>query len=362
MPNLINQGNSKGISLVASHKNKQILSLAKYPPSSLVQLFSPDDWEGFIEDCCRVNIGEGKKYKFVQKIGGAGDAGRDIEARFIDLLEDNQWDLYQAKQYGVAIGESILYPELAKMMYHIGCGTYPEPRNYYICAPKNTTPTLHDLIANPMKLKERFLDSWKSGKKGIDTKKFPFIAPTSSVALAFDYSKIREFPVKDLIDLHSKNLIAHEALFGVEHSRGENPPTPQLPTKNELVYVNQLIKVYSEHSGNSLTVEDALQSDIYNEHFGGCRGEFYSAEGLKRFSRDVLPGEFDNLQESVLKGIKRISSSPLHKGSMEKLEAVLDAASKLQISDNPLSKRLLPADLPGTCHQLVNEEKLKWVK
>ena len=347
---------------MVSRKNKHNISLAKYPPSSLVQLLSSDDWELFIEDCCRVNMGEGKKYKSVQKIGGAGDAGRDIEARFTITLEKNQWDLYQAKKYVTPIGEATLYPELAKVMYHIGCGTYPEPKTYYVCAPKNTTPTLHDLIANPTKLKERFLDGWKSGKKGIDIKKFPFSGTTSSVALSFDYSKIKEYLVKDLIDLHSLNSTAHETLFGVEHSRGKNPPTPQVPTTSELVYVNQLLKVYSEHSGSSLALDDVIKSVIYKDHLGGCRGEFYSAEGLKRFSRDVLPGEFENLQASVLSGIKRISSSPIHKNSMERLEAVLDAASKLQISDNPLSRRLLPADLPGTCHQLVNEEKLKWVK
>lgn len=349
---------------MVSRKKELKMSIARYPPSSLVQLLSPEEWEGFIEDCCRVNMGEGKKYKFVQKLGGAGDAGRDIEARFTIALEKNQWDLYQAKRYGSAIGESILYPELAKVMYHIGCGTYPEPRTYYVCAPKNTTPTLHDLIANPDKLKEKFLGSWRSEKKskGIDIKKFPFSGSTSKIALSFDYSKIKECLVKDLIDLHSQDLSAHETLFGVEHSRGENPPTPQLPTTNELVYVNQLLKVYSEHSGNSLTLDDVIKSAIYKDHLGGCRGEFYSAEGLKRFSRDILPGEFESLQESVLSGIKRISSSPIHKNSMEKLEAVLDTASNLQISDNPLSRRLLPADLPGTCHQLVNEEKLKWVK
>ncbi|NLC99325.1 MAG: hypothetical protein GX673_00950 [Gammaproteobacteria bacterium] len=347
---------------MVSHKKKQKLSVEKYPPSSLVQLFSADEWEGFIEDCCRVNMGEGKKYSFVQKLGGAGDAGRDIEARYMDSLIENQWDLYQAKQYSSAIGESTLYPELAKMMYHIGLGTYPAPKKYYICAPKNTTPTLHDLIASPDSLKKEFLDAWKLGKKGIDIKKFPFIDKTSVIALSFDYSKIKEYSVKDLISLHSKNLIAHEILFGIEHSRGENPKTPHLPTEDEQVYINQLVKVYCEHSGSHLVLDDALHSDIYKEHLGGCRGEFYSAEGLKRFSRDVLPGEFDKLQTAVFNGIRRITSSPLHQNSMEKLEAVLDAASKLQISDNPLSRRLLPADLPGTCHQLVNEERIKWVK
>lgn len=247
-------------------------------------------------------------------------------------------------------------------MYHIGCGTYPEPKNYYICAPKNTTPKLHDLIAKPEKLKERFFFSWKEGKHGIDIKNFPFSGLTFEAALSFDYSKVKEYTVKDLIKLHSQNIVAHEILFGVESSRGENPLPPVAPTNTEMIYVNQLVKVYSEHSGNKLALEEAMASEVYNDHMGGCRGEFYSAEGLKRFSRDILPGEFENLLEAVHGGIKRIAASPLHENSLVKLEKVLSVASKLQLPGNPLARRLLPADLPGACHQLVNEEKLKWVK
>lgn len=345
---------------MASNKNN--LSMAKYPPSSLVQIFSPDEWEGFIEDCCRTQMTNGKKYKFVQKMGGAGDAGRDVEARYTDSLQLNQWDLYQAKHYNTAVGESVLYGELAKMIHHISIGTYPCPKDYYVCAPKNTTPALHDLIAKPDVLKIAFLNAWKAGKKGIDVKKFPLTEPALSTALNFDYSKIKEFPVKDLIEWHSENAVAHEILFGVQHSRAENPPTPSQPTSDEFVYLNQLINVYSEHSGVSLTIDDAFQSQTYSEHLCSCRGEFYSAEGLKRFSRDVHPGEFEKLQDSVLNGIKRTNSSPVYKNSMEKLEAVLQVASSLQVSDNPLSSRLLPADLPGTCHHLVNAKRLKWVK
>lgn len=347
---------------MGSHKRNQRINPAKYPPSSLVQLLSPEDWENFIEDCCRVNMGEGKKYKFVQRIGGAGDAGRDIEARYSNVLKENEWDLYQAKRYKSAVGESVLYPELSKVIHHIRCRTYPAPRTYYVCAPRNTTPKLHDLIAKPDQLKEKFLQSWKEGKNGIDIKRFPLVEATLRTVQAFDFSKIREFPVKDLIDLHSQNLVGHEALFGIECARGGNPEMPPTPTINELVYINQLIKVYSEHAGHEFVLDETLRSEVYGEHLSGCRGEFYSAEGLKRFSRDVLPGEFERLLTSVLLGVKRTSVSPIHKNSMERLESVLETASKLQIADNPLSRRLLPADLPGACHQLVNEEKLKWVK
>lgn len=347
---------------MASYNKKQKINHTKYPPSSLVQLLSPKDWENFIEDCCRVEMGEGKRYQFVQRIGGAGDAGRDVEARYTEELKANEWDLYQAKHYSSAVGESILYPELAKVIHHISVGTYVEPRNYFICAPKNTTPKLHDLIANPDKLKINFQKGWKEGKYGIDLKKFPLTEKTLSIISYFDYSKIKVKPVKDLIELHSKNPIAHENLFGVEHARGANPEPPKTPTNSELTYINQLIRVYSEHAGINLPLEEILRSEVYGDHLSGCRGEFYSAEGLKRFSMEVLPGEFENLMNSVNLAIRRVSTSPLHDSGMKKLEAVLDAASKLQIVDNPLHRRLLPADLPGACHHLVNEEKLKWIK
>jgi len=239
-------------------------------------------------------MGDGEKYKFVQRIGGAGDAGRDIEARYTLELAAGKWDLFQAKHYTSAIGESILYPELAKVIHHISIETYPPPNFYYVCAPKNTTPKLHDLIANPDILKRKFLQSWTEGKHGIDLKNFPLTEKSLDALKSFDFSKIKEYPVKDLIDLHSKNHLAHEILFGVESARGDNPAIPELPTTEELIYLNQLLKVYSEHGGNPLTLDHALKSIEYGEHLSGCRGEFYSAEGLKRFSRDVLPGEFEN--------------------------------------------------------------------
>lgn len=347
---------------MSSGKKKQKINHAKYPPSSLVQLLGADDWESFIEDCCRVEMNHNKKYRFVQRIGGSGDAGRDVEARYTDELKEGEWDLYQAKHYTGALGESTLYPELAKVLHHISIGTYPAPRNYYICAPKNTTPKLHDLIAHPDKLKVSFLGVWQQGKYGINLKQFPLTEPTVTVANAFDYSKIKIKPVKDLISLHAQDSIAHEQLFGVEHARGDNPEPPKIPVSEELIYVSQLLRVYSEHAGSQFSLEDVMNSEEYGEHLMGCRGEFYSAEGLKRFSTEVLPGEFENLMSSVYVAIRRVATSLGYDDSMKKLEAVLDAASKLQVSGNPLHRRLLPADLPGTCHHLVNEEKLKWVK
>ncbi|MDY7576722.1 hypothetical protein RGU70_00080 [Herbaspirillum sp. RTI4] len=150
---------------IGTRKVRQNLSKAKYPPSSLVLILENGEWESFIEDCCRNELGT--KYVVVQRIGGAGDAGRDIEARYTNDLIADDWDLYQAKHYQSAISESDLYPELAKVFHHIKENTYPPPKHYFMCAPKNTTPMLHDLIAKPEELRNKFLQAWRDGKMGI---------------------------------------------------------------------------------------------------------------------------------------------------------------------------------------------------
>lgn len=345
-----------------SLKIRQSINQAKFPAALLVQLLEAGEWESFIEDCCRNEMGIGRRYVFVQRIGGAGDAGRDIEARYHATLAENEWDLYQAKRFQTAVGESSLYPELAKVFFHIKEKTYPSPRHYYICAPKNTTPTLHDLIARPDDLKRKFLRAWGEGKMGIATKKFPLDVETEKIVKAFDFSKIQECPVKDLIELHARNSIKHGKLFGIEAHRQNVEPTPALSLDIEQTYLAEILKVYAEHSNASLTLEQAFQSSDYGDHLQGCRAEFYSADGLARFSRDIYPGEFENLKGAVHNGVKRLVASPLLKNGMERMSSVLDQASALQVTENPLSTRLLPADLPGTCHHLVNEKKIKWVK
>lgn len=331
----------------------------RFPPASLVQLLSPDEWEDFIEDCCRIQMDIEKKYVYVQRIGGSGDAGRDIEARYSKELLGDGWDLYQAKRYQSAVGESTLFPELAKLFHHLSVGTYPVPRNYYICAPKNTTPALHDLIAKPTTFKNRFHELWKAGK--VHTQ-YPPTSDSLNILEHFNFNKIHEFPVKDLIDIHAKNRKAHEELFGIEAVRGMNPITPAEPTVIEQIYIDEILKVYSETDGHLISLGAAMSSETYGEHLNGCRTEFYSAEGLKRFSRDIYPGEFEHLLSEVRDGVRRQLASPRWKNGMERMDAVLDHASNMHITGNPLAGRLFPSDLPGACHHLVNEKKMKWVK
>jgi len=333
-----------------------------YPPSRLVQLFSPDEWEAFVEEACLCRCGEGKQYVAVRKLGGPGDAGRDIEALLSAPRLEDTWDLYQGKHYQSTISRSAFYPELAKFFRHVFIGTYPEPRTYFLCAPKNCGPELYDLLHEPQRFKDDFLAAAREGEAGLKD-----IGPAMDPKLVlfiqnFDFSKIKEYQTRDLITLHSENAAAHYKLFGVEPPRPADPGAPSVPSAIEDEYVRQLVLAYEEHAGRKFAVQEIISDDEYSDHFQGCRQEFYCAEGLRLFSRDVFKGEFDRLLENMHVGLKRAVSSPRLKTGMERLDHALQLAPTLPVTDSLLANRLRPGDLPGTCHHLANVRKLKWVK
>jgi len=73
----------------------------------------------------------GRMYVRVKRLGGAGDGGRDIEARYTERLAENEWDLYQAKRYRNVLSPTELFPDLAKVLMHLNKETYPMPRWYF---------------------------------------------------------------------------------------------------------------------------------------------------------------------------------------------------------------------------------------
>ena len=98
----------------------------------------------------------------------------------------------------------------------------------------------------------------------------------------------------------------------------------------------------------------------YKEHFKAQRRLFYSAEGLNRFSRDKLPGAFDQLVDDVVVGVGSALAYP-HPNGLTRLTKVLETANSLQVTDNPLNARLQAGDLSGACHHLANQGRATWV-
>ncbi|MEX5363513.1 ABC-three component system protein [Pseudomonas guariconensis] len=334
------------------------------PPSSQVLLFHADQWEKLIEDACRNRaLGAGAMYVSVKRLGGAGDGGRDVEARLVPALSEGQWDLFQGKHYDHPLTPSDVFKELVKFFQHLEALTYPSPRYYYLCAPRGVGNDLHNLLAKPNEFKQRLLGDWRTERTGLKGRAAELTPEIEKLILAFDFRTIMECQTRDILEWHALDRKAHFELFGFEAQRGDDPFAPVVPSAHEQIYVEELLKVYSELTGDSLSLEETMDSDSCGEHFKSQRSLFYCAEGLKTFSRDTYgEAEFDALLDVVLTGINPKVKSPRHKTGLDRLEAATDGAQQLVVNDSALSPNLRPGDLPGTCHHLVNQRRLKWVK
>lgn len=334
------------------------------PASTQVLHFEPSQWEQLIEAAVRLRpLGQGKTYALVKRLGAANDKGRDVEARLVPEREPRKWDLYQAKHYENPLTPSNIFPELAKFFKHLAAGSYVHPRHYLICAPRSVGSDLFDLLAKPDDFKQRLLADWKAGETGLQKLKGDLTPAVEAVVSNFDFRDIRECELRDILEWHALDRSAHHKLFGIVAERMDDPLAPSMPTTDEANYIQALLQVYSELSGNTLTVDALMASSDFREHFLDQRTTFYCAEGLKTFSRDLYgEHEFFKLLDMVHTGIRSSVNSPRHSNGLDRLEAGLTSAQGLKVNDSVLSPRLRPGDLPGSCHHLANQKKLKWVK
>jgi hypothetical protein len=341
--------------------NRLVVKRGTVPPSVFLHTLSDKEWEEFIAAACRQRKIGTSKYVSVKVLGNAGDKGRDVEARLHATLVADGWDLYQAKHYEQRLMPGNAYPELVKFFGHLLEGSFPVPRKYYFCAPKNAGPDLHDLLARPDNLRTGLLSAWKAGKHGLNAAKLT--PPIEALINAFDFKRFEECQVVDLLAWHAEDVTTHCQLFGIEPERGDDPVVPAQAQALEMTYVSELIRAYAEAEGVQMDLAQVLADEVYREHLAAAREAFYAAEGLKRFSRDIyVDDEFKKLLDMVLKGIKLRVKSPLLKTGLQRHDAAIDAAQKLAVTDCVLHTRLRGGDLPGTCHHLVNEKQLTWVR
>lgn len=346
-------------------KNQHVTRGGVIQPSSQVILLSSDQWEDFILAAARQRpLSLGRRYAVVKRLGGAGDGGRDIEARYGQELARDGWDLYQAKHYRQGLTPSDAYPEMAKFFKQLALGTYPRPAHYYFCCPLAIGNELHNAMAQgAAAFKAAFVTAWRAGSTGMKGRQSELTTAVEEAIEDFDFARFVECPVHDLLGWHMLDRPAHFAQFGIVPERGDDEPMPALPAVREDAYIDELLRVYAEHGSAPVSRSDVLSSD-YEEHFTSQRQLFYCAEGLQRFSRDIYPNEqeFERLLDMVHIGIKPTVSQLRLKTGMDRVDAAVDKASTLQVHDSRLSPQLRPGDLPGTCHHLVNGSRLKWVK
>lgn len=128
-------------------------------------------------------------------------------------------------------------------------------------------------------------------------------------------------------------------------------------------YIQQLFEAYSDHT--KVDVSDlagiGARQDL-TDHFHRQREFFYHAEALRNFARDTVPaGTFEDLQSEVLAGVADVEAAS-HADGYARMNAVTQTAVSLRITSNALISVTKIQDCKGICHQLANENRLRWRK
>lgn len=350
--------------------NQRLILGAGAPIDPMVRLetFSPKEFENFVyqwaDEYLRV------RYRDVEMRAGAGDKGRDIVG-WLDHsgTQGRRWDNYQCKHYASALAPTDVYVELGKLCFYTHRRDFSVPEKYYFVCNKGVGTKLADAIAEPDKLRDLLKANWLNYCE-------PTISQTQKVKLEgalLDYIDRFEFSIFDwlkpaqLLEEHSKTRY-HALTFGTQLKK--RPPAQQPPNTvalKETRYVKQIYEAYSDHKkitvSNFQDVQRTGDTDL-PEHFHESRKCFYFAETLREFARDNLPKQedfFADLTERILSGVKSTLWKPYQSGYVRML-AVAETAGTLQLGYHVLNNDLLPEDRVGICHQLANEDKLKWVR
>lgn len=144
---------------------------------------------------------------------------------------------------------------------------------------------------------------------------------------------------------------------------------PKQLEKNEIIYVNAILKAFAEDAKVSvITKSDLISNPKYTQYkikFDRYRKDFYAAEEIRESIKDSkLMKEhdcFEELKEETYDGIiDKVESE--YSSSYERMIEVLNYVVTIELSS---LLALIPgwvksSQRKGICHILVNEERIKW--
>lgn len=332
-------------------------------PIARLMIYSPDDWESFIEEW--VSSALSKSYASVARFTGSGDKGIDV-AGFVDADGlKGTWDNFQCKHYAQPLSPTVAWPEIGKILWFSFKGHYTPPRKFYFVAPRGVGTKLNLLLAHAGNLKAETKKVWlKNISESITgTQKVDLTGAFAAYVDEFDFSIFKAVSPRELIEQHRKTPYYFER-FG-----GDLPPRP-LPEKppeavqgHEQKYVGQLLAAYAEHKGEAVPDIAALKKwKPLGDHFNRQRESFYHAEAFRVFLREkVDPGTFESLQDEILDGVIDTAEGAFSDG-FERVKAVTQASQNVPLDAHPLGSSAFVKDRHGICHQLANDDRLQWIQ
>lgn len=342
----------------------QVIHGPAIPPQQRILLYSPAEREQFIEEWAHYALKAG--YKQVQRFGGAGDRGIDV-AGFADAKKlQGVWDNYQCKRFVArVVHPTDAWPEIGKILWYSFQKEYMPPRKYYFVAPHGVGTTLAGYLADSAKLKKNLIEHWDKHVKGAitDKQEVPLSGPLADYVNAFDFAIFDSKTAVQLIEDH-RACPCYAARFGGGlpiRPAAAKPPADVAPGESR--YVSQLLGAYADHKKQPVPDAKTLKAwPTLEMHFGRQREAFYEAESLRVFARDTVPvGTFESLQDDIHTGVIDVCEAD-HTDGFQRVKQVTKAARELEITSNALIGCVKPKDRDGICHQLANEDRLRWTK
>lgn len=327
------------------------------PAIDLLRVFSAEKWEDFALEWAHSLK---KQYQRVERCGGAGDLGRDVVA----FVSDTEWHNYQCKHYKDPLQPNQIILELGKLCYYIHEKAFSAPTRYLFIAPQGAGNSLSQLFKKPNDLRARLIKEWESKCEAniTSTKKVPLTGELLGLVETFDFGIISYVPPLDLLEQH-RTTPWHAARF--PGGLPARPPTAVPPIDGETFespYIERLLEAYSDHKGQPLTAADLPSHRALHGHLLRSRERFFHAEALRNFSRDNFPpGQFEALQEEFFDGVIDNVEDSSHTDGFVRVKTTTTMAQQLNPTNNALCAVLGTKDKAGICHQLADDDRLKWV-
>lgn len=332
------------------------------PAQQRVLLYSSSEWEEFITEWVH---SQRKNYIKVLRLTGANDQGIDIAGLTDSLGLHGTWDNFQCKHYKAALSPAEGLLEIGKILWHSFNKHYSPPRRYYFVVVRGCGMNLKRLLSNPDALKSKLINDWEKtcSQKITSIKSIKLEGIFKEYVTSFDFSIFTCKEPLTIIDEHRATPY-HALRFG-----GGLPQRPQVtlpPIEHhqlESIYLQHLYDAYGDLQKIQIKDLDSLgQWPDLIEHFHRQREFFYHAEALRNFARDTVPpGTYEELQNEVHAGVVDIQHLS-HPNGFSCLTAVLNAVVSLQITANALISVTKTQDRKGICHQLANQNRLRWKK
>lgn len=352
--------------LIGNITNQQILyGLSKTIPAiDLLSLFSPEEFEVFIQEWTSGYLESIQKYKKVFRNSGAGDKGRDIVA-WLDEKGD-EWDCFQCKHYNDPLKPNEVWVEFGKLCYYTFKKDYTIPRKYLFATSKGLGPLLKSYIQNPAILKNQLIQNWdnKCKKHITEKEEVELTGVFKTYVENFDFSIIGFLDPLEIIEQHRMTPYYVPRFGGGFSKSREEAITPIEIQDKELQYITKLLEAYSEERGQHFsTLQDLSPHKKFINHLNRERIHYHKAHSLDLFERDTLPEgstAFKKLKDSVFMGVIDTVESDFSSG-FARVKEVTKTARGLQLSGNPLTSVIEDDDKHGICHHLANDNKISWV-